>query len=321
MINEDFVHLLITVRLSDREWAVELRDIEMFLVLAEELHFGRTAERLNVSQARVSQSIRKQERRIGAQLFERTSRRVTLTPVGERLRSDLQQAYDLINTGLTRASAVGAGIGGTVRLGVMGALGSELRPVMDTFSERHPDCDVAITEYHFSDPFGALRAGGVDLQLMWLPVREPDLAVGPTLLTEGRVLAVSSASELAGRESVSMEDLGDQITPSLSPAMPDYWEEAMLPRFTPLGRPIRRGPEARTFHEILTLVAEGKAACPLNAHVSWYYNHPGITCVPIHDAPVTEWALVWLAGAVDPSVGAFTQAARSCEPRHITASG
>lgn len=74
----------ITAGLSkeDRE-QVELRDIEIFLVLAEELHFGRTAQRLHVSQARVSQAIKKQERRIGAELFTRTSRTVHLTEVGQ----------------------------------------------------------------------------------------------------------------------------------------------------------------------------------------------------------------------------------------------
>ncbi|MFD0526058.1 LysR family transcriptional regulator [Kitasatospora arboriphila] len=61
---------------------MEFRDIEIFLVLAEELHFGRAAERLRVSQARVSQALKKQERRIGAVLFERTSRTVRLTDVG-----------------------------------------------------------------------------------------------------------------------------------------------------------------------------------------------------------------------------------------------
>ena len=63
---------------------MERREIEIFLTLADELHFGRTAERLLVSTARVSQTIKNLERRFGALLFERTSRRVTLTPVGRR---------------------------------------------------------------------------------------------------------------------------------------------------------------------------------------------------------------------------------------------
>lgn len=79
---------------------VELRDIEIFLTLAEELHFGRRAERLHVSPARVSQAIKKQERAIGAQLFERTSRQVRLTPVGEAVLQRLKPAYEGIQDAL-----------------------------------------------------------------------------------------------------------------------------------------------------------------------------------------------------------------------------
>ncbi|MGW8882036.1 LysR family transcriptional regulator, partial [Streptomyces mirabilis] len=68
---------------------MELRDIEIFLTLAEELHFGRTAARLHVSPARVSQAIKKQERRIGGALFDRTSHHVRLTPLGRQLYDDL----------------------------------------------------------------------------------------------------------------------------------------------------------------------------------------------------------------------------------------
>lgn len=296
---------------------MELRDIEIFLVLAEELHFGRTAARLHVSQARVSQAIKKQERRIGAPLFERTSRRVSLTPLGHRLRADLQQAYDLIHLGLARAMT-SHGVGGVLRLGVMGALGNEMRPVVETFQRLYSECEIVASEFHFSDPFGAIRSGQVDLQLMWLPVREPDLEVGPPVLKESRVLAVPAESELSTRTSVSIEDLADHVVPNLGPIIPDYWAEAMLPRSTPMGRPIRRGPESRTFHEILALVAAGKVVCPLNAHVDWYYSHPGIAFLPIHDAPITEWALVWPAKATSPALHAFIDIAHRQGARAIT---
>lgn len=84
---------------SSRDGSVELRDIQIFLALAEELHFGRTAERLRVSQARVSQSIKQQERRTGGALFERTSRSVRLNPLGERLRDRLDAGYREIMAG------------------------------------------------------------------------------------------------------------------------------------------------------------------------------------------------------------------------------
>ncbi|GIG59936.1 LysR family transcriptional regulator [Longispora fulva] len=296
---------------------MELRDIEIFLTLAEELHFGRTAELLRVSQARVSQAIRKQERRIGATLFDRTSRTVTLTPIGRRLRDDLQQAYDLLQGGLARATAAGQGIGGTLRLGVMGALGAELRPVVEAFRARHPDGDVEISEFHFSDPFTRLRSGDVDVQLMWLPVREPDLTVGPVVLTEGRVLAVSTDSDLAGRDAVSMNDLGGRTVLDPGADMPDYWLEAMLPKRTPEGRLIPRGPAARTFHEVLTRVAAGQLVCPLNEHVRWYYSHPGITYLPIRDAPRTEWALVWSTANRSAHLRALIETVGGGEPRPI----
>jgi DNA-binding transcriptional LysR family regulator len=300
---------------------VELRDIEIFLILADELHFGRTAARLRISPARVSQAIKKQERRIGAALFDRTSRTVALTPVGRRLHEDLRQAYDLIHGGLARASAAGGGVRGTLRLGVMGALGNEMRPVIEAFLARYPNCDVTMVEFHFSSPFGLIRTGQVDLQLLWLPVREPDLAVGPTVLTEGRVLAVPTASELATRESVSMEDLGDCVAIDPGAGMPGYWEEAMLPRHTPRGRPIPRGAAVRTLHEVLALVAAGRFVSPLNEHAGWYYTHPGVAYVPIRDAPLTEWALVWPTTGESPHLRAFTETARHRGPRPIERSG
>ncbi|MFC4061891.1 LysR family transcriptional regulator [Planomonospora corallina] len=296
---------------------MELRDIEIFLTLSEELHFSRTAEKLRITQARVSQSIKKQERRIGAPLFERTSRTVRITPIGSRLYDDLRRAYDLIHSGLARATSTAQGVQGTLRLGVMGALGNELRPVIEEFRTRHPGCDVQTTEFHFSEPFTALRSGEVDMQLMWLPVRETDLTAGPVVLTEGRVLAVAETSDLARRTSVSMEELAGRHVLDAGPAAPDYWIHAMIPASTPAGRPVPRGPRVRTFHEALTLIAAGQIVSTLNAHVDRYYTYPGIVYLPVHDAPRTEWALIRRAADETPLMRAFAQTGHDMGPRPI----
>jgi len=288
---------------------MELRDIEIFLTLAEELHFGRTAERLHLSQARVSQSIKKQERAVGAPLFERTSRVVRLTSIGSRLRGDLRQAYDLIQNGLATATGMARGALGTLRLGVLGAMGNEIRPLTEAFTAGHPSCSVEVTEFHFGDPFAALRAGHVDLQLMWLPVHEHDLTTGPVVRTEGRVLAVPKASDLAGRRTVSLEDLAGRITPDPGREAADYWLQAMFPTATPSGRPIPRGPRARTCHELLTLVAAGQVVSPVSAHFDRYYAYPGVVYRPFDDAPQTEWSLVWRTDRETPLIRAFAQLA------------
>ncbi|WP_328222977.1 MULTISPECIES: LysR family transcriptional regulator [unclassified Streptomyces] len=293
---------------------MELRDIEIFLTLAEELHFGRTAERLHVSQARVSQAIAKQERRLGVVLFDRTSRRVALTPVGRRLREDLQQAVDLLREGLARAEAAGARTRRTLRLGVFGHAGHELRPLIEAFRSRHPGSDVQFGEINGSAPFTALRAGEHDAHVLWLPVAEPDLTVGPTVLTGGRVLAVAADHPLAERGTASLEDLGDNHVVDFGPDAPEYWVTAMVPMRTPLGRRIPRGPAARTFHEILSLVASGQCVHPLGEIAARYNSPPGIVFLPVHDAPTMHWALTWRSADDDPTLRALAQTAADFGP-------
>ncbi|WTW94052.1 LysR family transcriptional regulator [Streptomycetaceae bacterium NBC_01309] len=294
---------------------MELRDIEIFLTLAEELHFGRTADRLLVSRARVSQAVKLQERRIGAPLFERTSRTVTLTPIGARLRDDLAEGYRLINEGIARASSAAKGLTGLLRLGIMDAMLHEIHAVTDTFRERHPECRLQIREAQIGDPFGPLRSGAVDVQLVWLPVEEPDLTVGPVVVTEPLVLAVSSRHHLAKRDTVSLEDLAEGPVFQAVSNIPAYWEEAINPRVTPSGKPIPRGPEVATVHETLANIAAGLGMSPVPAHAPKYFAREDIAYIPIHDAPELRWALVWRSAGEGPLVRAFAQAARDTGTR------
>ncbi|MEC4571985.1 LysR family transcriptional regulator [Streptomyces virginiae] len=272
---------------------MELRDVEVFLALADELHFGRTAERLHISQARVSQVIGKLERATGAALFDRTTRSVHLTPIGRRLRDDLSHARDLFQDALVKANCAARGVGAALRVGVLGAVGHEIRPLIKEFRSRHDGGEVQLMESRLSDPFGLLRTNEVDAQILWLPIQETDLIVGPVVMTEGRVLAVPADCELAGLDSVTWEQLADHPVADLGSPAPPYWVEALAPRRTPNGRLIKRGPSARTLQEVLALVADGKIISPLPEHSTRYFPYPGIAYVPLREAPSTQWALVW----------------------------
>ena len=96
---------------------MDLAQIEAFLILCEELHFGRTAERLYVSQPRVSRLIADLESDIGGVLFERTSRRVALTPLGVRLRDRLAPVYEQLTAALAEARTAARSPAGLLRLG------------------------------------------------------------------------------------------------------------------------------------------------------------------------------------------------------------
>ncbi|MFD0890671.1 LysR family transcriptional regulator, partial [Streptosporangium algeriense] len=236
---------------------MERRDIEIFLTLAEELHFARTAERLGVSGARVSQSIKQLERRFGVALFQRTSRQVTLTPVGSALREDVQAGYQRIQEGIAKAVAAGRGFSGTLRVGFSSPLVAEaVMAAAEAFRTRHPGCEVRIREVHLSDAFGALRAGELDLQITELPVRESDLSSGPVLLRDPRMLAVSCRHPFARRDGVTVEDLARDTV--LVPAgAPGYLLDTLVPAQAPSGRPIRREHVLTSRQELLTLVGGG----------------------------------------------------------------
>src|SRR5436190_23151161 len=100
---------------------VELREIRVFLSLARELHFGRAAEDLGLTPSRVSQSLRQLEAKLGGQLFNRTSRRVSLTPLGERLREEIAPVFDQLIRTLEHTSAVNRGLDGTLGVGLLAA--------------------------------------------------------------------------------------------------------------------------------------------------------------------------------------------------------
>ena len=268
---------------------MELRDIEIFLTLAEELHFGRTAERLHISAPRVSQAIAKQERRIGAALFERTSRKVTLTPLGEQLRADLEAGYRRILEGVESARDFARSGPNTLTLGVLGPMWQEISPITALFRSRHPNAELGMREIRIDEPFGLRREHEVDIALLWLPVQEPDLSVGPVTFTEPIVLAVGREHPLADRPSVSLAELAAYtVLPSGLP-IPEFWERAVSP--VPASDPGRPTP-ARTREEVLWAVTSGDGVAFACAQGIKYLERADVVYLPIDERPTMRWGLV-----------------------------
>jgi DNA-binding transcriptional LysR family regulator len=289
---------------------VELRDIEIFLTLAEELHFGRTAARLHVSQARISQAISQQERRLGAPLFDRSNRRrISLTPLGRQLRDDLRPVYAGLRDSLERARLAARGITAVLRVGMLSSNAHDLRPYWDVFRARHPWWKLQVQQASFVDPFTVLRRGEVDVLVCWLPIEEPDLTVGPILFAEPRVLAVAADHGLARRTSVSLEVLGD-FQHSDVESRPDYWADSFVPPHTRAGRLIERGPLVRNSEEILTLISLGEIVNLFPAHMARYWVRPDIVYLPVRDMDALPFALVWRSGAETDLIRALAQAVR-----------
>ncbi|MFF7251153.1 LysR family transcriptional regulator [Embleya sp. NPDC008237] len=288
---------------------LERLELEAFLTLAEELHFGRTAERLHVTTGRISQTIRKLERRVGGPLFERNSRKVTLTALGEQLRDDLRPAYDQITAGLAQAITTSRGVRvkDVVRVGFSGAwCGSLLVKAADLFRVRHPDSVVEIQEIQLLDPLGRMRAGEVDLQLTEFPIDEPDIVQGPLMFAEPRGLLVPDAHPFAARESVSVEELADTTLVTIaSDNIPKYWMDYYFPRTTPGGRPIPQGPATRFWPEVLVHVSMGVGVSTVSLRAKDYHSRPGIVFVPLHDAPPIDYGFLWPHTGLTPGASTY----------------
>ncbi|KAB2385974.1 LysR family transcriptional regulator [Actinomadura montaniterrae] len=285
---------------------MERHEIETFLMLAEELHFRRTAERLGLAQGRVSQTIKKLERRLGVVLFERTSRHVALTSVGERLRDDLAPAYRQIQEAEARAKATGKGITGMLRVGFSAPWVADLLlQAAEEFTSRYPDCAVRTQEVQLTDPFGPLRAGELDLQLTEFPVAEPDLVTGPVVFSEPRGLMVPARHPFARRATVDVEELARVPMVAMSGAIPQYWLDHHYPGRTPQGRPIERAATAVYWAEVLSLVATGRGVSSVALRAEKYHARPGIVFVPFSDAPPIEYGLVWPRNGRTARVRAF----------------
>ncbi|MFI8320653.1 LysR family transcriptional regulator [Streptomyces sp. NPDC085529] len=289
---------------------MERDEVECFLLLAEELHFGRTADRMGLSRARVSQLIQRLERRVGAPLFIRTSRRVTMSAIGRQLRTDLEPHHRAMDAALARAASTARGIDTVLHVGFSNPLTGEiLLKVTEALRASHPGLAVEICEVPMTDPYGRLRDGEFDVQLQEFPVREDDLGGGPPLLTEDRALAVPSTHPLAARDTVSLEDLAEVLLLTVEGELPAYWREHYTPTHTPSGRPIMPGPSVTQMQEALMLVAAGRGALLTAAHSATYFARPGVAYVPITDAEPVGYGLVWRAGDTTAALEAFADAA------------
>lgn len=288
---------------------MELREIEIFLVLAEELHFGRTAERLYLSQSRVSQTIRAMETRVGGQLFERTSRQVRLTSLGEQLRDQLGPAYDQILRAFAVVREAASGITGELRISLLtfAAGGPRFAEIVRAFEVAYPGCKVIVYEAFPGEALQRMRRGVLDVMAHWLPICQPDLTVGPILAREERALAVRVGHPLAERGSATVEDLADYAVIDAEGIVPPETLEALYPLQTPGGRAIPRRHREGRMVEVLSLVARGEIVHPTVASLPAYYTHPGVTIVPLHGMPPLESALVWISDRETAAIRAFAR--------------
>ncbi|WP_165547127.1 LysR family transcriptional regulator [Kribbella sindirgiensis] len=295
---------------------MERQEIETFLVLCEELHFGRTAKRLRISPARVTQLVQKVERRIGAALFERNTRGVTLTDLGRQFQRDLAPAHQAVEKVVQRTIQAAKGMDGELRLGFLGtANGRHLVELARLFEARRSGTTVRVVlEAEIGDHLRPLREDRADVIAVPLPVREDGLVVGPVVLRERLLMALPEGHPIALRGYATLEDLADNPVVVSSGDPDSYWIDYFVPARTPSGRPIERTHHVESLQAGVALVMAGQGIGPLLAQFAQYNQHAGIAYVPIENGPPVASALIWRADRETELVREFARLAEAHGP-------
>ncbi|MGW4529048.1 LysR family transcriptional regulator [Amycolatopsis sp. NPDC004378] len=183
---------------------MELRALRYFVAVADELHFGRAAERLHVAQPAVSQQIARLERELGVRLLDRSPRRVRLTAAGQRVLAAARGT--LAAAGQVRIAA--QQVVPTVRIGTAAGMTARLERGIDAFRERAPEFEVVLADLPVEARLNALRQGDLDLALTRGVRSVPGLEVLPAW-TERLYAVVSRRHPAADRRAVGRTELAD----------------------------------------------------------------------------------------------------------------
>ncbi|MEU6369522.1 LysR substrate-binding domain-containing protein [Streptomyces sp. NPDC046931] len=277
---------------------MELRTLRYFVAVAEELHFGRAAARLHMSQPPLSRAIKRLETEVGAALFHRSAAGVTLTRVGavllEEARTLLAQA-DRVRVRV--AAAAGAA---TLTVGILvDSTDPGATRLAAAYRRRHPGVEVRIRETDLTDPTCGLRAGLVDVALTRGPFDETGLAV--LELRADPVGAVLRADDpLARRDRLRLADLAGRrwfrFPEDTDPIWQSYWN----------GGETREGPVVRAVQECLQAVLwNGTVGMTPLGH-----DQPGeLVVVPLSDMAPSRVVAAWNEGDANPLIRSFVRIA------------
>jgi DNA-binding transcriptional LysR family regulator len=222
-----------------------------FIAVAEELHFGRAAERLNMTQPPLSRQIQKLEKTIGTELLERDNRKVQLTPAGEAFLEEAKRLMALANRAPITARRIATGRSGILRIGFTAASGfSILGPLLEEIADIIPDVDIDLQELVTGEQIQGLITGGLDMGLARPPF-DRDIFDSHLLYREAMVLAVPEGHRLAElSRPVEDTDLKDEPLIMHSPTKAAYFYDLVVKLI-----PIQHANVVHTVSQVLTMVS------------------------------------------------------------------
>lgn len=269
---------------------VSLRLLRYFEVLGSELNYRRAAEKLFITQPALSAAIQQLERLIGDRLFDRDTRSVALTTVGQEWLPYVRKALAEID--LAREAVAMLVDHGHVRIGYLIGTGADLLfQLLDGADRAFPDITIETVEYDFSDPSAGLASGATEIALLRPPVDVPGLEM-TVVAEESWVACLPRSHRLANRSELRIEELLDEPI-IVAPQSAGHWRDFWLAEDARQGKPPIIAAEAATYEAETTLVARGVGLSFTTSSMVRLYDRPGIQFVPIINRPPSYVAVAW----------------------------
>ena len=289
---------------------MELRSLRYFVMLADELHFGRAAKRLSMTQPPLSQAISGLERELGVRLFERTRRRVALTHAGAAFLDEARATLARAAHAIELARRADRGEVGHLAIGYLAATAYSLLPlVLRDFRRSFPGVKLELKELTLPQQFEALRRGDVDVGLLRPPVADADLA-SETILSEPFVLALPARHPLTALRLVPVKRLATEPF-VMFPRQPGLVFHDLV-----MGFCLRSGftpqvaQEANQTHTVVGLVSAGIGVALVPASTQ-KIGLAGVAYRPLRETtPQSRTAVAWRQSDSSPVVAAFLDVAR-----------
>ncbi|MEU3281308.1 LysR substrate-binding domain-containing protein [Streptomyces antibioticus] len=261
---------------------MELRQIQYAVAVAEELHFGRAAERLLVAQPSLSRQIRELERDLGVELFQRTSRHVRLTAAGAAFLDEARRILAAVDAGREAAVDAAAGRRGAVALGFVASAAIQILPhLVRRQSRARPGVRLTLKEMTTEEQVAALNDGAIDIGLSRDLEPQEGISVS-TVVREPLLAVVPTSHPLHQRRAVDFRDLAESpLVPLPRRRVPRAWDRLVVLAHDS-GTRLRFAQEANQFATLLALVAAevGVAVVPASVRA---LRHDGVHYLRLRD--------------------------------------
>lgn len=299
---------------------VELRYLQYFVAVAEELNFGRAANRLQIAQPPLSRQIRRLERELGVELLRRSSRRVELTAAGQAFLEESRRILAQVEQAVLVAQRASRGEIGRLVVGFEGSFSYDVLPFsLKAYQEQFPDVELVVQEMTTIVQGQVLEARGIEIGFIVPPLDNPQL-ITETVWREHLVLVVSETNPLAVQPEVRLLDLANEpfVAGSYEHGCGLFVQVVQICRQAGFNPTIVQ--ETNEIQMLLGFIAAGMGISLLPASVR-HYQRPGVVYRTLQPpAPEIELAIVWQQNNSSPVLQRFINMVREFVRQNFRAS-